>query len=164
MKSGVPIKKVRMIQKGKTFRKFEGSRSYQSVKPGNNHHVSYFEEADPKGGIKWTTDVTTMWDAAQRGRKGQPIVDRSNRGDKRFLFSLCIGEAFEIVDEQGEVHLCIVRKINFNGMIYFKTHDDARPAGELDKSNLYYSAKNMCSLQAQKVRIDRLGRVHHVTN
>ena len=164
MKSGVPIKKVRMIEKGKTFRKIKGRRSYQSVKPGNNHHVSYYEQADSKGGIKWIPEVTPMWDAAKRARRGKPIVDRSNRGDKRFLFSLCIGEAFEVVDEQGEVHLCIVRKINFNGMIYFKTHDDARPAGELDKSNLYYSAKRMCSLQAQKVRIDRLGRVHHVTN
>ena len=164
MKSGVPIKKVRMIQKGKTFRKFEGSRSYQSVKPGNNHHISYYEQPDPKGGVKWTAEVTTMWDAAQRARKGRPIVDRGSRGDKRFLFSLCIGEAFETVDEKGEVQLCIVRKMNQDGRLVYKYHNDARPAGELDKSNLYYSVRNMCNLQAQKVRIDRLGRVHHVTN
>lgn len=164
MKSGVPIKKVRMIQAGKTFRRFEGRRSYQSVKPGSNHHISYYEEIDAKGNPKWTMEVTTMWDAANRARSGIPIVDRSNRGNRRFLFSLCIGEAFETSDENGEISLCIVRKLNQNGRLYFKLHDDARVAGELERSVPDLRPSKMCMLQATKVRVDRLGRVHHVTN
>jgi CRISPR-associated endonuclease Csn1 len=41
MKSGVPIKKVRMLEESETFRQVSERRSTQFVKPGNNHHIIY---------------------------------------------------------------------------------------------------------------------------
>lgn len=159
MDSSVPIKKVRMLEESETFRPVSASRSYQYVKPGNNHHIIYWAEG--AGAVeKWSAEVVTMWDAAKRARSGQPPVDRTPPKGKRFVMSLSNGEMFEMVGNGGEVQLCVVRKMDQRSKrVYYKLHTDARETDEINKDNLYLSPKRMQEVSARKVTVDPLGRI-----
>ncbi len=162
MQSGVPIKKVRMLEESETFRAVSKDRPGQSTKPGNNHHIVYWARGE---GVKerWSADVVTMWDAARRARSGTatPTIDRTPpKEGMRFVMSLSIGEMFEMVGDDGEIGLFVVRKIDQRSKrLYFKRHNDARSAGEVEKDNLYCSPKKMLERSTRKVTIDPLGRI-----
>lgn len=157
MPSGVPIRKVRLVERLKTARPAGSKREFQSVQPGNNHHICYYESAH-KGKPRWKAKVTTMWDAALRVRRDDlPAIDTANGELGCFLMSLSIGESFIVRKGDGVEQLCIVRKINHTGLIHYRLHTDARKAGELDKENLCFSPESLRKLQAQKVTIDPIG-------
>jgi len=159
MPSGVPIKKVRMIENKTTLRPPSERRDFQWVQPGNNHHIVYREQ-DTKKGAVWNGEVATMMDTAIRGRSGQPLVDITPETQNgRFVMSLTLGELFEIDGEDGERILCVVRKLDGTGRMHYKQHTDARPSGEIIKDNLYISPKAMQKRNARKVTVDPLGRV-----
>lgn len=159
MKSGVPIKKVRMLEESETFRKVSERRSDQYVKPGNNHHIIYWAEGDGAN-EKWSAEVVTMWDAARRARAGLPPIDRSPPKGKRFVMSLSAGEMFEMVGKGGEVQLCVVRKMDQRSKrVYYKRDTDAREVELINKDNLYLSPKRMQEVGAKKVTVDPLGRI-----
>jgi CRISPR-associated endonuclease Csn1 len=159
MTSGVPIKRVRMLEESETFRQVSTRRKDQFVKPGNNHHIVYWAEGDGEN-EKWSADVVTMWDAAKRARAGLPPIDRTPPDGKRFVMSLSAGEMFEIVGHDGEVQLCVVRKLDQRSKrVYFKLHWDARETDELNKENLYFSPGRMQKVGAKKVTVDPLGRI-----
>lgn len=155
MPSGVPIRRVRMVEESETFRRV---RAGQFVKPGSNHHVVYraMENGDRE---EWKAEIVTMWDAAIRARaEGKPTVDRSGAG--RFVMSLSIGEAFQMDGEDGERLLCVVQKLDQRSRrLFYKVHNDARTAGELRADNLYLSPKNMRERNARKVVVDPIGRI-----
>jgi CRISPR-associated endonuclease Csn1 len=160
MPSGVPIKKVRMIEESQTFRQISDRRAHHFVKPGNNHHIIYREQ-DSKRGKVWNGEVVTMMDAAIRGRSGKPIVDLTpTTKHGRFVMSLTLGEMFEIDGENGERLLCAVRKLDQrSGRLHFKLHTDARIAGAINKDNLYLSPKAMQEHNARKVTVGPIGRI-----
>jgi CRISPR-associated endonuclease Csn1 len=159
MLSGVPIRKVRMVESGETYRPVSQRRSYQFVKPGNNHHIVYRAVANA-GRVQWAAEVVTMWDAAARAVKGLPLIDRCDRGEEQFLMSLSIGEMFEIDGDEGRRILCVVRKINQRiKRISYKVHTDARKADEIEADNLYLSIKQMQQRNARKVTVDPTGQV-----
>jgi len=159
MKSGVPIKKVRMLEESETFRQVSERRSTQFVKPGNNHHIIYWADGDGAN-EKWSADVVTMWEAAKRARAGQSPIDRVPPKGNRFVMSLSTGEMFEMVDKDGEVVLCVVRKMDQRSKrVYYKFHTDARETDLINKDNLYMSPKKMQEVGAKKVTVDPLGRI-----
>ena len=159
MPSGVPIRRVRMIESGETFRPVSCRRSYQLVKPGSNHHIVY-RTAARAGRVRWTAEVVTMWDAANRALKGLPLVDQSDRGDEKFLMSLSIGEMFEIDGTEGDRLLCVVRKIRQpDKRIYYKLHTDARTADEIEADNRYLSIQKMQQRNARKATVDPTGQI-----
>ena len=160
MPSGVPIKKVRMIEESKTFRPVSERRNYQNVKPGNNHHIVYRESSSKKGPT-WNGEVVTMMDTAIRGRAGSPLVDVTHEsGNGRFIMSLTLGELFEIDGENGERLLCAVRKLDQRSKrLYYKSHTDARTSGEINKDNLYLSPGAMQARNGRKVTVDPIGRI-----
>ena len=159
MPSGVPIRRVRMLESGKTFRPVSKKRSYQNVKPGNNHHIVYRTSAKA-GRTQWTAEVVTMWDAAARALKGFPLFDKADHGEEKFLMSLSIGEMFEIDAPEGGQLLCVVRKIRqTDNRLYYKPHTDARKADVIEADNLYLSLKQMQARNARKVAVDSIGRI-----
>lgn len=159
MKSGVPIKRVRMLEESETFRRVSDRRDSQFVKPGNNHHIIYWGEGDGED-EKWSAEVVTMWDAAKRARTGKPPIDRTAPKGKRFVMSLSAGEMFEMVGAGGEVLLCVVRKMDQRSKrVYYKLHTDARETDLINKDNLYLSPKKMQEVGAKKVTVDPLGRI-----
>ena len=54
--SGVPIKKVRMLDESETIRSASERRSYQYVKPDNNHHIVYRAVGEGQN-ERWTAEV-----------------------------------------------------------------------------------------------------------
>jgi hypothetical protein len=101
-----------------------------------------------------------MWDAAKRARAGQCPVDRTPPKGKRFVMSLSNGEMFEIVGDDGEIQLCVVRKMDQRSKrLYYKLHRDARETDEINKENLYLSPRRMREVEAKKVTVDPLGRI-----
>ncbi len=158
MPSGVPIKRVRMLERSTTFRQVSNRRACHFVKPGKNHHIVYRTLGDGAK-QKWVAEVVTMWDAAVRAHNGAPIVERVDRDDVRFVMSLSIGEMFEIDGDSGTRVLCVVHKLDQNSKrLNYKLHTDARPSGEVNKSNLYLSPFNMRERNACKLTIDPIGR------
>jgi CRISPR-associated endonuclease Csn1 len=158
-KQGVPIKKVRMLEESETFRPVSERRDFQQVKPGNNHHIVYWAQGDGKK-EKWSANVVTMWDAAKRAGRGLPPVDTDPPEGKRFVMSLSIGEMFEIVGDDGEIKLCVVRKMDQRSKrVFYKFHTDARETDLINKDNLYLSPKAMKERSARKVTVDPLGRI-----
>ncbi len=159
MASGVPIRKVRMIEEGETFRPVSERRSYQNVKPGSNHHIVY-RAAGTGENEHWTAEVVTMWDAAHRARKGAALVDQTDSDAGRFVMSLTIGETFEIDGTDGERLVCVVQKMRQdNGRLNYKLHMDARPSSDIVKDNLVVSPERMRLWHARKVTVDALGRI-----
>jgi len=160
MPSGVPIRKVRMIERSETFCPVSPRRYYQYVKPGNNHHIVYRAVTSKDGRQKWTAEVVTMWEAARRAKAGLPLIDRSDRGNAKFVMSLSIGESFLIDSPGGGRLLCVVRKIDQRSKrVSYKLHTDARKATEIDKDNLSLGVAQMQARNAQKVLVDPLGRL-----
>jgi CRISPR-associated endonuclease Csn1 len=155
MPSGIPIRRVRLLEEGETFRQLRPS---VFVKPGGNHHIAYRRDGVDLA-APWKAEVVTRWDAAERARLGKPVIDRTDRPDQPFIMSLAIGEAF-LIEDQDRTLLCIMRKIDQRSKrVHYKYHTDARVAGEIDKLNLYASPKKMKELDARKVTIDLLGRL-----
>lgn len=166
MKSGTPIKRVRMLENKSTLRQVSERRSFHYVQPANNHHITYRESTDKKGNRVWGAEVTPMWDAAIRGRtkvggRSLPLVDQSDNEQGRFVMSLSIGELFEIDDPKEELGriLCVVRKIDSTGRLHYKQHTDARKADVLRPLNLYVSPKIMQKCGARKVTVTPAGQV-----
>jgi len=159
MASGVPVRRVRMVEESETFRPVSAHRAFQHVKPGRNHHVVYraIGEGDAS---RWQAEVVTMWEAARRARAGERLVDRADGPNGRFVMSLSINEAFEVDSADGGRLLCVVRKLDQRSKrVNYKLHTDARKAGEINKENLYLSADGMHQRHAEKVVLDALGRI-----
>jgi len=159
MPSGVAIKRVRMLEESATFCQVSTRRPYHFVKPGNNHHILY-RAVVRSGSVTWNAEVVTMWDAALRAKNGLALIDRSDGPDGLFVMALSIGEMFEINAAGGERLLCVVRKIDQRSKrLFYKLHDDAREAADINADNLYLTPKNLLEREARKVTVDPIGRV-----
>lgn len=151
MPSGVPIKKVRMIEESETIEPVSDRRRFQFVKPGSNHHIAYYETVN-RGRKTWEAAVTTMFNAARRFDAPAPTGE--------FVMSLSIGECFVIDGDDGRPKYCILRKMDQRSKrIAYKEHHDARTSAELNDANLIFGANRLMELKARKVTIDPLGRV-----
>jgi hypothetical protein len=74
--------------------------------------------------------------------------------------SLSTGEMFEMVKPDGEIQLCVVRKMDQRSKrVYYKLHTDARETELINKDNFYLTPKRMQEVGARKVTVDLLGRV-----
>ncbi len=150
MNSGVPIRRVRMIEKSRTIRTVSDRRSTQAVEPHNNHFIEYFR--DDAG--RWKARVVTTWDSAVRARSEVSITPG---GTGQRIMCLSIGAAF-VVNLSDGPKLCVVRKIKQNGRVYYRLHTDVRPAKDLEES-LSLSVGAMERGNARKVVVDVLGRI-----
>jgi CRISPR-associated endonuclease Csn1 len=159
MPSGVPIRRVRLVEESTTSRRVSTSRQFQYVKPGSNHHIVYRATGQGQG-ERWIAEVVAMWDACGRALRGEPLVNRVSTEQARFVMSLSIGEMFEMIRDDGEIICCVVRKIDQPGRrMHYKLHTDARPAGEIKKDNLCKSPDKLRLAQARKITVDALGQI-----
>lgn len=161
MPSGVPIKRVRMVEKDQTFKPVSASRSSHIVKPCSNHHIAYYAVGDSDA-ERWEARVTSMWDAAIRSRTIGQAIDRCRDAPGRFIMSLSIGEAFEIDGVDGKRLLCVVRKMRQDDCrVFYDLHTDARPTSEKEEEGLALRPQQMCLRNARKVTVDPIGRIRN---
>jgi hypothetical protein len=160
MRSGVPIKKVRLLRRDATICPVRGRTQW--VKPGNNHHVEILKATDDKSNGQFFGLVISTIEAARRTRDGQHVVNRDHGEKFEFICSLSIGEAVLLNDEKGS-HLCIVQKISGPSTlaqrpfdIHLRLHTDARQKG---KSKAFIRVRALRDFRFRKVTVDCIGRV-----
>jgi CRISPR-associated endonuclease Csn1 len=157
MKSGVPIKKVRITKPELTIRPLrdEGSPTQAYVKPGSTHHLCIFEWEE-KGKRKREAVFVSMLEAKRRLKHSEPVIQRVHpeRSDARFVMSLSSRELVQ-ANWKGETKLLQFKTASSTqGQIWFVLHTDARRSAEQTQ----YVA-NANTLDAQKVTVDPLGRI-----
>ncbi len=157
----VPIKKVRIADVFNNMIIFndKSGKPYRAVAPGSNHHIEIFEYIDAKGKIKRDGKVITMFEAVQRSRSKQPVVQRDYKDGKRFICSLAINEMFMVQQEHNIEILCRVQKISQNGQIFLRHHTYA---GDLQECLPISKYPN--TLKGYKVTVGPLGRIQRAND
>ncbi|HKZ39509.1 MAG TPA: type II CRISPR RNA-guided endonuclease Cas9, partial [Candidatus Hodarchaeales archaeon] len=139
--NGTPVRKVRLLWKLNEVKEvrrkgfdYENSspqakrKSLRVYQTQNNHHIEIREKATEKGEVKWSGDVVTNFDAAERIRRNnEPIIDKSENEKGKFVMSLSKGEIVHMrYSETQEANYFVVFKID--KAIHFTPHTDANPA------------------------------------
>jgi CRISPR-associated endonuclease Csn1 len=148
MKSGVPVRKVRLVKRDETIRPI---RDGAYVKPGSTHHLCIFEWTE-KGKKKRDAVFVTMLEAIERIKTGKPIISRihPDRPNASFIMSLSRGEA--VIGTKGDDRLMVFNTAaSTQGQMYFHVHTDARRAGDKDK---FVVTANSMNRDARKVTVD----------
>jgi len=159
---GVPIKCVRIHQKSQARREL---RPGVFIETGNNHHIEIFRKLNTKKGkTKYTGRIVTLLDAAERKRKGLPVINKTMDGHE-FVMSLMIDEMFLMSEDGFDVrtvnwekpdyktiskHLYRVQKMTGN-QVFFCHHLDSTLETSLGKS--------VNKLRGIKVKVDVLGTI-----
>jgi len=159
MKSGVPIKKVRITKIDQTIQPIrEGKPGETYVKPGSTHHLCIFEwEENDK--VKKDAVFVTMLEAMNRLKKGETVIQRVHptRPEARFIMSLSSREMVE-GNWGGEKRLLVYKTAaSTTQNMVFVEHTDARKSGEQTKYNVVPSTLDVRDVR--KVTVDPLGCV-----
>lgn len=161
----VPIKKVRVynVAKNVIAMKDRSGQPYRYVEPGSNHHIEIFEYTDNKGNVKRDGKVITMFEAVQRGRRGEPVVRRDYGDNKKFVCSLAINEMFMLELDGGTKELHRVQKIIQDGRVVLRPHTYSGKVSDSDRPPLI-QRRNYNTLSGYKVVVDPLGRVYRAND
>jgi len=176
MPSGVPIKRVRMVENSETMQPVSDRRNYQFVEPNSNHHVIIYQLFDDqekpiietrgghKGKQKQDGETITMFEVGKRILNKKPIIDRSDKKEgkiiKKFAMSLSINEMFLLEMQDGPPILHRIQKLS-EGSIILRPHTYAGKVSDYDKPPLI-QRRSPNTLRGQKVTVDRLGRIRRV--
>ena len=157
----IPIHKARIRKSDRPMPVGEGSnRRY--VNPGSNHHMEIVAVLDADGNEKkWEGILVSRFEAVQRRRRKEDVIQREHGAGKRFKFSLTGGE-YVVMDVKGNEELTRVTVIS-EGQAEFVLHKDARPITVRKKipgARIRSSPDAMRKANARKVIIDPLGEIH----
>lgn len=165
MESGVPIRRVRVLEKKKN----PVQLGHRFAVLGNNHHLAVLEEPAAEGEGKLVGQVVPRMEAARRVRReGMLPVERVREDDRRFVMSLARKESV-LVRRPGtdEVVLSVVQVVSGTNQpgtgidLYLRDACDSRPASEGNKAPLLRlkSFRKWRDLGICKVQVDPLGRM-----
>jgi CRISPR-associated endonuclease Csn1 len=158
----VPIKKVRLHKPsgGMIRMKNRDGVEYRAVESGSNHHIVIFEHtAEDKKKGRWDGEVVSMFEAAQRIRRHEPIIRRDMGEGKKFVMSLSINEIVKVT-ENGKSAYWRVQKIDAGNLrVTFRPHNDARKSEDKAFENTI-SVGPLKKLAPAKMTIDPVGREH----
>jgi CRISPR-associated endonuclease Csn1 len=162
MPSGVPIRHVRILTTlgDGSFVKLDnpdGHKGYRAVKLGSNHHIEIIETTDKKGRSQRLGKVVSTFEAAQRIRRRQPIIQRDHGPDSKFIMSLSINEMFLLQLQDGSEVLHRVQKLSEGGIV-LRPHNYAGKVSGYDRPpQIQRRTEN--TLRGRKVAVDPLGRI-----
>ncbi len=132
------------------------TQSQVLVKPGNLHHVEIFETVASKRKTKYVVEPVSRMEAAERQRRGLPIVARqlASMPNAIFVMSLCEGEMVEL-DDKGTLKLCrFVTAPSTSKELRFRAHERAA----IEDRPITKKPGSIGAIR-RKVLVDRLGRV-----
>lgn len=157
----VPIKKVRIISSSNYMMsvKDDKGKEYRYLAPSSNHHIEIFSSDDGNGKTKRYFRVVSLFEAAQRIRKSQPVIDRTHEDGHSFLISLSINEMFMLKMDDGRHALHRIQKMDKNGIIILRPHTYAGQVKDTDKPPLI-QRKSYSTIEGYKVTVDPLGRIY----
>lgn len=169
MPSNVPIRRVRLLRKNEAARPLRPDRGDVFVVPGNTHHVVLYRWTE-RGREKRGFVAVTMLEAADRARRGQPLVQMSAPpagsgipAKARPYMSLCAGETvlatraatLDVGDGPPEL-LVFKSAVTTQKRLVFVRQTDARKSTAQD---LFQPSPN--TFEGVKVLVDPLGRLRH---
>ena len=133
--------------------------------PGSNHHMEIVAILDTQGKErKWQGKIVSLFEAHQRVRAGEPVIQRDQGPNTKFKFSLAGGEHLELDDDKGGRRLVRVTVIS-GKKVEFRLHTDARPNKLMrdkekgGRAGLSLSADSLRKAKARKVVVDPLGNI-----
>ncbi len=117
--------------------------------PANNHHIAIYRLANGKADF----DVVTLFEAARRLAKREPVVRQVREDGAIFVMSLSAGDTLEF--PMGEMKgFRVVQGVWASGVIV--THDHTDAAGS---SVWRPSAGSLLSASVRKISVDPIGRI-----
>ena len=131
--------------------------------PANNHHVAVYRT--PQGGVDH--DVVSLYCAAKRLSKREPVVVRDRGDGSTFIMSLSPGDAIEIPDGDKK-GIWIVQGAWASGQVVLAPQCDARPSTKGEASRMgvdgtreefYPTIAGLLKRNARKISVDPIGRV-----
>jgi len=157
-----PIRKVRIRETRNPLRVGEGSNE-RYVASGGIHHVELFVTRDEKRRELWDSRVIQITEAYKRQREKQPVVARvlEDALEAEFLFSISNDDTIEIKD--GDLRKIVrIKKSAENKQIFYVPVNDAHTDADQMKLAIVKSKtpSTLKPLEARKVVVDLLGRVH----
>jgi CRISPR-associated endonuclease Csn1 len=110
----VVVRRVRLTHPGHPVAIGKGDHS-RNVQPGRNHHLVVVAVLDPETEeiTEWEEHLVTLLEASRRKGSKEPIFQTDWGPDRRFLFSICVGDILE-QDLDGERVLVKVNSISKN--------------------------------------------------
>ncbi|KPK88888.1 hypothetical protein AMJ80_10515 [bacterium SM23_31] len=161
-----PIKSVRVKVPSTTMIQLYKDKELY-VDPGSNHHIVIFENEEGKrDGI-----VVSLFEAAQRLRRNEPVIQKTWKPEWHFVMSLSIDELILLdVDEKnidwGDTGLALryskalyrVQKMDVNKIITLRHHLVARLKDDEGKE-FGREHRIPSTLRGLKVKIDHIGRL-----
>lgn len=167
MPSGVPIRRVRVLEPCRNPNSVrlldnpDGHRAYRAVKLGNNHHIEIFRY---EGGVRhgrFGGRIVPLFEAAQRLRRREPVVQRDHGPGTRFVMSLCNNDTV-LVHHDSSDRLYRVQKISQTASggpdITLRLHTAATIDDDSEKLRIT-SWRRWGELNIRKVTVDPIGRV-----
>jgi CRISPR-associated endonuclease Csn1 len=159
----IPIKKVR-VRKMETVMTVGSNGKERNVSPGSNSHIEVFEVTDKKGKVKWDGWTVNSFEALQRQKNKQPVVNRVGKDkDWRFKMSLAGGDVIELQTTENKRELFVIKVISVarvNGKEYprimYTPINVAKPVKQ--ESSLLDPLRKQ--LKCRKVAISPLGEIH----
>ncbi len=157
MQSGQPIKRVRLHKPFTKMRMLKNRRGekYRGVQEGSNHHIVIYEYEDKRGRIKRGGHVVSMFEAAQRARRGEPIIQRNLPEGQRFVMSLSINEMVQVPKGEDEFEVYRVQQVVADGRMRFRLHT---AANIISRQTLLEASPN--TFRGSKVVVDPLGKLY----
>lgn len=154
MKSGVPIRKVRLIRREKTIQPIREGTAL--VKPGSTHHVSLFKLSGNKGQPDYDAVFTTTLDAMQRIKQRKPIITSRHTDDPNaeFQFSLSQSEMLLLEIDGSNRLVRFDTAASTSKQMWFLPHTSADQHGRISKK-----PNTLMKLNPRKVTVDPLGRI-----
>lgn len=149
--NGAEIRKVRVLTKQQLSLMAPIATGYTDL--GNNHHIAIYRR--PDGAV--FAEVVSLFEAARRLARRQPVVQRHRGDGSEFVMSLAPGEAVEI--PEGEQRgIWIVKGIwsgdRSNGRVVLEATHDA-----VGTTTTRPTANSLIKRRIRKVSIDPVGRV-----
>ena len=157
----VIIRKVRLSHPGHPVPVGSGD-GQRHVEPGRNHHVEVVAILDPDTGeeIEWEKHLVTLLEASRRKETKEPIFQTDWGPDRRFLFSICVGDILE-QDLNGERVLVKVNSVSRNDVERSLIHDARTLKDKLKEKSgrIRGGITNLKKVAAQKKSVHVLGVV-----
>lgn len=158
----IPIRKVRIRETRDPLRVGEGPTE-RFVASGGIHHVEVFVTRDEKRRETWDSRVVQITEAYERRREKKSVVARTLEEDPeaQFLFSISNDDTIEIKDGDRR-RIVRIKKSAENGQIFYVPVNDAHTDTDQMKLAIVKSKTpaTLKLLEARKVVVDLLGRVH----
>jgi CRISPR-associated endonuclease Csn1 len=154
--SGAEVRKVRVFVKRQYELMAEASNGF--VELGLNHHVAIYRSSAGKPEF----EVVSLFEAAQRLSRREPVVRRQRGDGANFVMSLSPGDTIRFAEKKSEPPFdWVVQKIASKGQLSLLHLTDASPK---ELSLFEPMVGGIMARNAVKLSVDPIGRVRRASD